>query len=76
MKSIWARIGVKLNVTAEEYEVLKKKASYVGSDGITRFGELTLNDDEINRFFHLGVPDGDSYIPQEVFENIEWNKEE
>lgn len=71
MKKIWARIGVTVEVTDEHYNNLLKAASYKAEDGVTRIAELTLSQSETGFFFHYGKPDGDSYIPAEVFEDIE-----
>lgn len=75
MIKIWARIGVACEISDEKYQELLSRASYKGRDGIIRFGELTLTQSEKKFFMEHGKADGDSYIPQEVFEDIEYKKE-
>ena len=65
MKTLWARIGVSLEVTDAEYEALKSDK------------DVELNTEWAERFFNDGFLDGDGYIPSTVFEedeHLEWIK--
>lgn len=72
MKKIWARIGISLEVTDEEYEGLKRQASdYIpdGGDELERtYHDLDLDAEMSKRFIKDGWQDGDSYIPECIFE--------
>lgn len=73
---VWARIGITLEMTTEQYQTLQKKAEYKTQDGYTRYSELTLSKEEAELFLKNGTAENDSYIPQEVFEDIEYEKEQ
>lgn len=57
MKTIWARIGMELEVTDEEYEYIKAKAD---NDDY----EFDEDDDLAKRFVSDGKLSGESYIPE------------
>lgn len=63
MKTLWARIGVSLDVTDAEYEMLRSvyKTDY----------DVELNTEWAERFFNDGFLDGDGYIPGTVFDDID-----
>jgi hypothetical protein len=63
-RKVWARIGMSLPLTDEEYKQWKEK---YGAE--SDLGEL--DDKDLERFTKEGVVDGESYIPAEVFENPE-----
>lgn len=71
MVKVWARIGITVEMTTEQYNALRRKAEYKAEDGRTSFAELTLSYDDAKFFMEHGTVDGDSYIPQEIFEDIE-----
>lgn len=73
MIKVWARIGITVDMTEEQYAALLRKATYKTKDNRERFCELTLSHEDATFFLKNGVADGDSYIPQEVFEDIERN---
>lgn len=56
MKTIWARIGMELEVTDEEYESIKAKAD---NDDY----EFDEDDELAKRFVSDGKLSGESYIP-------------
>ena len=58
-KKLWARIGMTLEVTEEEYESIRSKMESEKRD--------TLTSEEIARFLNDGRPDGESYIPMDVW---------
>ena len=58
---LWARIGITVLVTEEEYNKYKKM---VLEDEI-RY----LTQEQAEWFRKNGYADGDSYIPEEIFEN-------
>lgn len=60
MKKLWARIGMELEVTDEEYERIKDKARNDDYD----FDE---GDDLAKRFISDGKLSGESYIPNDCF---------
>ena len=65
MKTIWARIGMSLEVTDEEYEYLKNHPGECE-------GDVSETDDDNNlfkRFVKDGYIDGDCYIPDEIWED-------
>ena len=53
---VWARIGITIHVTEEEYNRFKKIATE------------ELNEEDAEFFRKNGYVDGESYIPEEVFE--------
>ena len=57
MKKIWARIGISLDISDDEWKELLERSSD-GKD------EITLTEEEANRFVKNGKVDGDSYIPE------------
>lgn len=62
MKKVWARIGMSVEVTDEEYKEIKKN-----------FGcEDELSDEVVAMFISRGKPDGDSYIPDSFW----WDEED
>lgn len=71
---IWARIGITVDITKEQYKRLERRASYK-NDKIASFGECTLTQDEAKYFIKNGVADGDSYIPEKIFMDINKQKE-
>ena len=65
MKRIWARIGMSLMVPDEEYEKLKKRTERNGDyefDGSNKLAK---------RFVKDGKPDGECYIPEDIFDFCE-----
>lgn len=69
MKRIWARVGMSLDISDEEYEELKKQRD--------ESGDLTILecDSDLNlRFVKDGYPDGETYIPSCVFEDLDSQK--
>ena len=56
MKTIWARIGMELEVTDEEYEAIKAKADHDDY-------EMEEDDELTRRFVSDGKLSGESYIP-------------
>lgn len=66
MKTIWARVGMSLTISDGEYEMLKQKRDQNGDVVI-----LECDSDLNLRFFIYGEPDGETYIPSAVFEEIE-----
>ena len=69
MKRIWARVGMSLDISDEEYEELKKQRD--------ESGDLTILecDSDLNlRFVKDGYPDGETYIPSVVFEDLDSQK--
>lgn len=66
MKTIWARVGMSLDISDAEYEILKQQRDQNGNVVIPEC------DSDLNRrFVYLGWPDGETYIPSAVFEEIE-----
>lgn len=66
MKRIWARVGMSLDISDEEYEELKKLRD--------ENGDLTILecDSDLNlRFLERGYADGETYIPSVVFDEID-----
>ena len=66
MKRIWARVGMSLDISDEQYEELKKSRD--------ENGDLTILecDSDLNlRFVKDGWPDGETYIPSVVFDEID-----
>lgn len=78
MKKIWARIGMSLEVTDTQYEVLRHLAAEMDSEeaGEPVYLELDLEENMVKEFLKRGVPDGDSYIPASVFRDIEKENKE
>ena len=74
MKKIWARIGISCIITDEEYKKLKNRALYKDSDGFVHIGEATLNQIEALDIIRRGIPENDSFIPAEIFHDIEKEK--
>lgn len=70
MKTIWARIGMSLEVSDAEYDHLRESVRLEGGS----FDDLDLDDDFAHRFQKNGYVDGDSYIPGTIFENQEGQK--
>lgn len=66
MKTIWARVGMSLDISDAEYEILKQQRDQNGNVVI-----LECDSDLNRRFVYLGWPDGETYIPSVVFEEIE-----
>lgn len=64
-KKIWARVGMSVEVSDEQYERIKAKAldrKYTESNGYEIYGDYW--DDEVDELFMTkGVFDGDCYIP-------------
>lgn len=71
MKKIWARIGMSSEVTDEEYEDLKKLAMHNGR--LDDLNDTDFPDWLIEKFKNKAIMDGESYIPQIVFEDLEMN---
>lgn len=61
---LWARIGITVLVTEEEYNNFKKQ---------TMVDDKVLTDEQAEWFVKNGYADGESYIPEEVFEHEELN---
>ena len=61
---LWARIGITVLVTEDEYNKLKKQ---------TTVDDQVLTDEQAKWFITNGYADGESYIPEEVFEHEELN---
>ena len=73
---LWARIGITVDVTEEQYQALLKKAKYtLNNDTVERIGDCNLTEKEAAFFIKNGYLDGESYIPETVLQDIEWNKE-
>ena len=74
MKKIWARIGMTLEVTDEEYEELRIQAlnKAYQPDDETIYDDLGLSAALKKKFLEKGKANGDSYIPAIVFEEMEW----
>lgn len=75
MKRIWARIGMSLEVTDKEFSILKGLAAELaesrGYDGDEEYyADLELADGMVQKFMKRGTPDGESYIPAAIFEEI------
>lgn len=74
-KKIWARIGMSLTVSDEEYNILKELAeewkTYADDNLDVSYSDLELCDAMVKQFIERGVPEGDSYIPAVIFEAIE-----
>lgn len=66
MKTIWARVGVSLEVSDEEYEALKEQRDTNGDVTV-----LECESDLSARFIWYGYPDGEIYIPSVVFDEID-----
>lgn len=64
-KLVWARIGMALEVSDEEFEQLKRESTD-WYDGKTH--EYVLTDAWAERFVKDGTQDGDSFIPEEWIE--------
>lgn len=69
MKRIWARIGMSLDISDTDYKNLL---------AAVRHRDGTIDDYEFDTYCHLmsqfmeqGIPDGESYIPAVIFEDIE-----
>lgn len=62
MKKIFARIGMSLEISDEEYAELIKESGSNPNDGLNEFD---INEEFAKRFIKDGVLDGDSYIPEE-----------
>lgn len=62
MKKIFARIGMSLEISDEEYAELVKESGSNPNDGLNEFD---INEKFARRFIKDGVLDGDSYIPEE-----------
>ena len=60
---LWARIGYSFEVDEEKYRELKKRKD--------RFGDADLTDEEVEEIVKNGWLDGDSYIPDVVFDDAE-----
>lgn len=62
MKKIFARIGMTLEISDEEYAELIKESGSNPNDGLNEFD---INKEFAMRFIKDGELDGDSYIPEE-----------
>lgn len=61
---LWARIGITVLVTEEEYNNFKKQ---------TMVDDKVLTDEQAEWFVKNGYADGESYIPEEVFKDENLN---
>lgn len=71
MKTIWARIGMSVEITDEEFEKLKNTAHDPNSKayGYDLYGDLDVTEWLLEKFQKSGKINGDSYIPQDEFDN-------
>lgn len=65
MKTIWARVGMSLEVSDAEYNHLRELVMLEGGG----FDDLDIDDDFAHRFQKNGYVDGESYIPGCIFED-------
>ena len=64
-KTIWARVGMIVEISDAEYEKLKREASDHNEDNYNRgiFDDIDVPDWLKEKYQKDGVVDGDSYIP-------------
>lgn len=67
MKTLWARVGVKFEVSETEYRELLGEAI----DEYGHFNDVDLDVDEDFLIAHMAEIEGDSYIPATIFEEEE-----
>ena len=71
-KTVWSRIGYSLEVGEKEYEKIKREAldkEASESYGYDVFEDLEIGGKLLKKFIREGKPDGDSYIPGDVWES-------
>lgn len=72
MVTLWARIGISFEVTEEKYQELLARCQQCGPiNGLPTFSDVDLTEDEMKYIIYNGRPNGDSYIPQTIFEEQE-----
>lgn len=64
MKKIWARVGITVEVPDNKYNELKKRCKSNNNDCLT--------EEEAEYFRKNGFIDGESYIPENCWDNYEW----
>lgn len=68
MKTLWARVGVKFEVSETEYKELLGEAI----DEYGHYNDVDLDVDKDYLISHMAEIEGDSYIPATIFEEEEF----